>query len=168
MLSPQAIDEMQTRKAIDEAYQTGVSGLAESAGGSGSALRSSLSGLTSDYMSGIGKSFADVNRANIAQKQAADQFNLQTQGSLAAQNAQLMNQTNLYNNQLLNAKSQADYENRMSYLGKAAEGLGDIGYESRLGEILPRIYGYYQYGNYVAPLSKKACGGRLRLKSYKK
>lgn len=165
MLSPQAIDEMQTRKAVDEAYQTGVSGLAESAGGSGSALRAGLSGLTSDYMSGIGKSFVDVNRANIAQKQAADQFNLQTQGNVASQNAQLINQSNLYNNQLLNAKDQADYENRMSYLGKAAEGVGDIGYESRLGEILPKIYGYDQYGNYTAKLKK--CGGRLRLKSYR-
>lgn len=166
MLSPQAIDEMQARKLVDEAYQTGVSGLSEASGGSGSALRASLMGLTSDYASSLGKTFTDVNRANIAQKQAADQFNLQTQGNLASQNAQIINQSDLYNNLLLNAKDQADYENRMSYLGKAAEGLGDVGYESRLGEILPKIYGYDQYGNYTAKLKK--CGGRLRLKSYKK
>lgn len=166
MLSPQAIDETQARKLVDEAYQTGVSGLSEASGGSGSALRSGLMGLTSDYASSLGKTFADVNRTNIAQKQAADQFNLQTQGNVASQNAQLINQSNLYNNQLLNAKDQADYENRMSYLGKAAEGVGDVGYESRLGEILPKIYGYDQYGNYTAKLKK--CGGRLRLKSYKK
>lgn len=165
MLSPQAIDEMQARKLVDEAYQTGVSGLSEASGGSGSALRSGLMGLTSDYASSLGKTFTDVNRSNIAQKQAADQFNLQTQGNVASQNAQLINQSNLYNNQLLNAKDQADYENRMSYLGKAAEGVGDVGYESRLGEILPKIYGYDQYGNYTAKLKK--CGGRLRLKSYR-
>jgi len=171
LLALQQQDEMQMRNAVDQSYQTGVSALGEAAGGSGAALRAGLSGLNKDYMSSIGKSYGDVNRANIAQKQAADQFNLSTQGNVAAQNAQTLGQADLYNNQLMNQKRAADYENRMSYLGKGAEGIGDIGYEKRLGDVMSKIYGYDQYGNYTDPLKEKAtaksCGGKLKLRSRK-
>ena len=171
-LTPNEIDEMQMQNAVNSAYQTGVSALGEAAGGSGAALRAGLSGLNKDYMSSIGKAYSDANQANIAQKQAAQQYNLSTQGNIASQNAQLLNQTGMYNNQLLNNKLASDYDTRMSYLGKAAEGLGDIGYESRTSEIMPRIFGYDQYGNYILSLKEKAtaksCGGKLKIKSRKK
>jgi len=166
-LTPAQIDEMQMRNAVDAAYQTGISGLSEASGGSGSVLRANLSGLNKDYMSGIGKSYADANAVNNASKMAADQINLTTEGNVASQNAQMMNQANLYNTNASNSARIKAYEDRMSYLGKAAEGIGDIGYEERLREIMPKLYGYDDYGNYVAPL-KKSQGGRLRLKNHKK
>ena len=171
-LTPDQIDEMQMQNAVNSAYQTGASALGEAAGGSGAALRAGLSGLNKDYMSSIGKAYSDANQANIAQKQAAQQYNLSTQGNIASQNAQLLNQAGMYNNQLLNNKLASDYDTRMSYLGKAAEGLGDIGYEARTSEIMPRIFGYDQYGNYIAPLKEKAtaksCGGKLKMRNRKK
>lgn len=172
MLAPQQQDEMQMRNAVDASYQTGVSALGEAAGGSGAALRAGLSGLSKDYMSSIGKSYGDVNRANIAQKQAADQFNLSTQANIASQNAQALSQADLYNNQMANQNAAINYDNRMSYLGKGAEGLGDIGYEKRLSDVMSKIYGYDQYGNYVAPLKEKAtaksCGGKIKLQTRRK
>lgn len=167
-LTPAQIDEMQLRNAVDSAYKTGVSGLAEASGGSGATLRANLSGLNTDYMSSIGKSYTDVNKANIASKMAADEFNLGMSANTASQNAQAINQAGLYNNQLLNASKQKQYEDRLSYLAKGAEGLGDVGYESRISEIMPKIYGYDQYGNYMPSLKKKACGGRIRLKNRNK
>jgi len=171
-LAPQQQDEMQMRNAVDASYQTGASALGEAAGGSGAALRAGLSGLNKDYMSSIGKSYGDANRANMAQRQASDQFNLSTQGNIAAQNAQALSQADLYNNQLMNQKKTADYENRMSYLGKGAEGVGDIGYEKRLGDVMSKIYGYDQYGNYTVPLKEKStaksCGGKLKLRTRRK
>lgn len=167
-LTPAQIDEMQMQNAVDSAYQTGAAGLAEASGGSGAALRANLSGLNADYMSGVGKSYIDVNKANNAAKMTADQFNLGMSANTASQNAQAMNQAGMYNNQMLNAVKSKRYEDYMSYLGKGAEGLGDIGYEQRMSEIMPKIYGYDQYGNYMPSLNKKACGGRIRLKNNNK
>lgn len=165
-LTAPKIDEMQMRNQVDSAYQSSLNGQTESAGGSASALRSNLNALSNDYMSGIGKAYVDANNANNASKMQADQFNLQMQGNVASQNAQLINRADMYNNSLINQAKDKNYENRMSYLGKAAEGLGDIGYENRMAELMPKLYGYDQYGNYNPTL--KACGGRLRLKKHKK
>lgn len=166
-LTPMQVDEMQMRNAVDSAYQTGASGLSEASGGSGAALRAGLSGLNSDYMSGIGSAYSVANKANMASKMAADEFNLGMSANTAAQNAQSMNQAGMFNTQAINQNKNKRYEDSMSYLAKGAEGLGDIGYEERMREIMPRIYGYDDYGRYVAPLNKK-CGGRLRLKNHKK
>lgn len=166
-LAPQQADEQSMRNAIDASYGTGVNAMSEAAGGSGAALRAGLSGLNADYMSSIGKAYSGVNQANMGQKQAADQFNLGTQGQIAGQNAQMMNQAEMYNNQLMNQKNAQDWDTRMSYLGKGAEGLGDIGYEARNAELMPRLFGYSQRGEYK-PINAKACGGRLRMMRSKK
>lgn len=166
-LNPGQIDEMQMRNSVDSAFQTGVSGLSEASGGSGSALRAGLSGLNSDYMSGIGSAYAGANKSNIDTRMQADQFNLGMDANVAQQNAQMLNQASLYNADALNKSNTSDYDARMSYLAKGAEGLGDIGYEARMSEVMKKIYGYDQYGNYITPL-KKSHGGRLRLKNCKK
>jgi hypothetical protein len=163
-LNPQYIDEMQMRNQVDSAFQTGAAGLTEAAGGSGAALRAGLSGLNNDYMSGIGKAYAQSNQANMASKMGADQFNLQTQAETSARNAQMINQAGMLNTQNANQAAYQNYDTRMSYLAKGAEGLGDIGYEERMSELMPKLYGYNQYGDYTA----KACGGRLRLRKHKK
>ncbi len=174
-LTPEQIDEMQMRNATDAAYQTGVSGLSESAGGSGAALRAGLSGLNADYIGGIGKAYASSNQANIGQRQATNQFNLQNQQNVASQNAQLLSQADQYNNQLLNQNRLTNFNNRMDYLAKGAEGLGDIGYEQRMMEIFPKTTGYTTMGDWAAAInamknnnSAKACGGRLRMLNRRK
>jgi len=169
-LAPQQMDEQSMRNAVDASYQTGAAGLSDASGGSGSALRAGLSGLNADYMSSIGKAYSGVNQANMAQKQSADQYNLGTQGNVASQNAQMQNQAGMYNNQLLNQNQAQNWDQRMSYLGKGAEGLGDVGSEARNSEILQRMYGYNQYGQYrpLNPTTAKACGGRLKMLRRKK
>jgi hypothetical protein len=169
-LSPQQMDEQSMRNTVDSAYGTGVNSLRDASGGSGALLRANLAGLNNDYMSGIGKAYSGVNAANMAQKQQADQYNLGTQTQIAGQNAQMINQGEMYNNQLTNQNRNLNWDTRMSYLGKGAEGLGDVGYETRNAEIMPRIYGYNQYGQY-RPLENKnakACGGRLKMLNRKK
>jgi len=166
-LNPAQIDEMQMRNATDSAFQTGIAGLSEASGGSGSALRAGLSGLNKDYMSSIGSAYSSANVANNTARMQADQFNLGMDANTSAQNAQMINQAELYNTDAANKAKLSDYDTRMSYLGKGAEGLGDIGYEQRMAELMPKLYGYDQYGKYIAPLQKK-CGGRLRLKNHKK
>lgn len=166
LTAPQ-INEEAMRAKIDAAYQNQIRGLAGASGGSVAALRSGLTGLGSDYMSAVGQGFLGAETANNQTKMQADQYNLGTAGNIAAQNAQIQNQGAMYNNQLLNQNRALNYDTRMSYLGKGAEGIGDIGYEQRNAEILPRLYGYNQYGQY-APINAKACGGRLRMLKRKK
>jgi hypothetical protein len=165
LTAPQ-INEEAMRAKIDAAYQNQIRGLAGASGGSGAALRGGLTGLSDDYMSAVGQGFLGADTANKQAKMQADQYNLGTAGNIASQNAQMMNQAGLYNNQMINQNNALNYDNRMSYLGKGAEGLGDIGYEARNAEILPRIFGYTDLAKY-APNSK-ACGGRLRMMNRKK
>jgi hypothetical protein len=155
------------RAKIDAAYQNQIRGMAGASGGSGAALRSGLTGLGNDYMSAVGQGFLGAETANNASKMQADQYNLGTTGNIAAQNAQMQNQAGMYNNQMINQNNALNYDTKMSYLGKGAEGVGDIGYEQRNAEILPRLYGYNQYGEYK-PLNAKACGGRLKMMNRKK
>jgi len=166
-LTPSQVDEESMRSKIDAAYQNQIRGMAGASGGSGAALRSGLTGLSDSYMSAVGQGFLGAETANNAAKMQADQYNLGTASNVASQNAQLQNQAGLYNNQMINQNNALNYDNRMSYLGKGAEGLGDIGYEARNAEILPRLFGYNQYGQYK-PLNAKACGGRLKLIRRKK
>ena len=166
LTAPQ-INEEAMRAKIDAAYQNQIKGLAGASGGSGAALRSGLTGFGNDYMSAVGQGFLGAETANNQAKMQADQYNLGMAGNVASQNAQMINQAEMYNNQLLNQNNALNYDTRMSYLGKGAEGLGDIGYEQRNAEILPRLFGYNQYGQYK-PLNAKACGGRLKLMRRKK
>lgn len=166
LTAPQ-INEEAMRSKIDAAYQNQIRGLAGASGGSGAALRSGLTGLSDDYMSAVGQGFLGADTANKQAKMQADQYDLGTSQNVASQNAQMQNQAGLYNNQMANQNNALNYDTRMSYLGKGAEGLGDIGYEARNAEILPRLFGYNQYGEY-RPLNAKACGGRLKLMRRKK
>jgi len=166
-LTPSQVDEESMRAKIDAAYQNQIRGMTGASGGSGAALRSGLTGLGTDYMSAVGQGFLGADTANVDARMKADQYNLGTAGSVASQNAQMQNQSGLYNNQMINQNNALNYDTKMSYLGKGAEGLGDIGYEARNADILPRLFGYNQYGEYK-PLNAKACGGRLKLMRRKK
>jgi len=161
LIAPQ-VNEESMRAKIDAAYQNQIRGLAGASGGSGAALRSGLTGVGEDYMSAVGQGFLGAETANNQAKLQADQYNLGTSQNVASQNAQMQNQAGLYNNQMINQNNALNYDNKMSYLGKGAEGLGDIGYETRNAEILPRLFGYNQHGEYK-PLNAKACGGRLKM-----
>lgn len=165
-LSAPQVDQQTMRAGIDAAYQNQIRGMSDASGGSGAALRAGLTGVGADYMSGVGSGFLGANTANMAAKMQADQYNLGTAANIASQNAQMMNQGAMYNTDALNKSKALNYDNRMSYLGKAAEGVGDIGYEERLREIMPKIFGYTDMAKHAS--GAKACGGRLRLKSYKK
>ena len=173
-LTAPRINEEAMRAKIDAAYQNQIRGLSDATGGSGAALRAGLTGLGSDYMSAVGQGFLGADTANKQAQMQADQYNLGTAGNVAAQNTQMQNQASLYNNQMLNQRNALDYDTRMSYLGKGAEGLGDIGYEQRMMEIFPKTTGYTDMGDWAA-LEKarkagiiKACGGRLKLMRRKK
>lgn len=165
-LSAPQINEEAMRAKIDAAYQNQIRGMAGASGGSGAALRSGLTGLSDDYMSAVGQGFLGAETANNQAQMQADQYNLGTSQNVASQNAQMKNQAGLYNNQMINQNNALNYDNKMSYLGKGAEGLGDIGYEARNAEIMPRIFGYTDLAKY-AP-NAKACGGRLRMLKRKK
>jgi len=169
-LTPSQVDEESMRAKIDAAYQNQIRGMAGASGGSGAALRSGLTGLGTDYMSAVGQGFLGADTANNAAKMQADQYNLGTAGSVASQNAQMQNQAGLYNNQMINQNNALNYDNKMSYLGKGAEGLGDIGYEQRMMEIFPKTTGYTDMGDWAATINAakknsnaKACGGRLKM-----
>lgn len=166
-LTAPRVNEEAMRAKIDAAYQNQIRGMAGASGGSGAALRSGLTGLSDDYMSAVGQGFLGAETANNQAQMQVDQYNLGTSQNVASQNAQMQNQAGLYNNQMINQNNALNYDNKMSYLGKGAEGLGDIGYEARNAEILPRLFGYNQYGEY-RPLNAKACGGRLRMIRRKK
>jgi len=166
-LSAPQVNEESMRAKIDAAYQNQIRGMAGASGGSGVALRSGLTGVGEDYMSAVGQGFLGAETANNQAKMQTDQYNLGAAQNVASQNAQMQNQAGLYNNQIINQNNALNYDNKMSYLGKGAEGLGDIGYEARNAEILPRLFGYNQYGEYK-PLNAKACGGRLRMMNRKK
>jgi len=167
------VDEQTMRANIDSAYQNQIRGMSDATGGSGAALRAGLTGVGADYMSAVGQGFLGANTANNQARQQADQYNLGTQANVASQNAQMQNQAGMYNNQLQNQNNALNYDQRMSYLGKGAEGLGDVGYEARNADIMKKIYGYDINGNY-RPLNPserstaKACGGRLRMMRRKK
>lgn len=166
-LTAPRVNEEAMRSKIDAAYQNQIRGIAGSSGGSGAALRSGLMGVGEDYMTAIGQGFLGSDTANKQLEMEADKYNLGAAGNVAAENARSINQGELYNNQTLNQNNALNYDTKMSYLGKGAEGLGDIGYEARNAEILPRIFGYNQYGEY-RPLNAKACGGRLKMMRRKK
>jgi len=166
-LSAPQVNEEAMRAKIDAAYQNQIRGMAGASGGSGAALRSGLTGLGDDYMSAVGQGFLGADTANKQAQMQVDQYNLGTSQNVVSQNAQTLNQAGMYNNQLTNQNNALNYDTKMSYLGKGAEGLGDIGYEARNSEILPRLFGYNQYGQYK-PLNAKACGGRLKMMRRKK
>lgn len=161
-LKAQQLDVEPARTAVDQAYQTGIRSLAGATGGSGAALRANLQGLNLGYTKGLGQTYLGAQERNLSNVQGVDQFNLQNQQQTTAANAQLMNQAGLYNTQAGNQYAAKGYDDRMSYLGAAAEGLGDIGYEERNREILPKIFGYSDLGEYRPLGTRKACGGRLR------
>lgn len=161
-LKAQQLDVEPARAAVDQAYQTGIRSLAGATGGSGAALRANLQGLNLGYTKGLGQTYLGAQERNLSNVQGVDQFNLQNQQQTTAANAQLMNQAGLYNTQAGNQYAAQGYDDRMSYLGAAAEGLGDIGYEERNREILPKIFGYSDLGEYRPLGTRKACGGRLR------
>lgn len=173
------VDEQTMRNAIDAGYQNQIRGLADVSGGSGATVRAGLLGAGSNYMSALGQGFLQANQANTQSKMAADQYNLQSGNTNALQNAQMLSQADQYNTQTRNARDLANYENKMSYLGQGAQDLGEIGKEERFAKIMPKVYGYDQYGNYTLlqgepqsnsmpklPVIKK-CGGKLKLRMKK-
>ena len=73
----------------------------------------------------------------------------------------------MYNTQAANQNQMQNYNNRMDYFGAAAEGLGDVGYEARNREILPKIFGYDSMARFIKPeylknSNEKSYGGKLR------
>jgi len=117
-------------------------------------------GLSSGYSNALGQAYLGAQERNLQNRQGVDQFNLQNQQNVAGANTQLMNQAGMYNTQAGNQNLLQRYEDRLSYMGKAAEGLGDIGYEERNREILPKIFGYDDLARYMHQVN--AYGGRLR------
>jgi hypothetical protein len=132
-------------------------------------MRAGLTGLGVGYSQGLGQAYLGAQERNMQNQQGVDQFNLQNQQQISGANAQLMNQAGLYNNQMQNQNRMQNYENRMSYLGKGAEGLGDIGYEERNRELMPKMFGYTDMADYFLknPTAPRALGGKLKIKAIK-
>lgn len=165
-LSAPQIDEQTMRANIDAAYQNQIRGMSDVSGGSGAAIRAGLTGVGADYMSAVGQGFLGANTANNQAKMQTDQYNLGMAGNIAAQNAQMQNQASMYNTQMSNQNKALNYDNKMSYLGKAAEGVGDIGYEQRMMEIFPKTTGYTTMGDWAA-LEKAKKAGIIKAKGGK-
>ena len=122
-------------------------------------MRAGLSGLSNNYLSGIGAASLSAQNQNIANKLQSDQFNIQMSKSTTDANNQALNQASLINSQ----NQIKDRDTRQDYLAAAAEGLGDVGSEEGFKQIMPTVFGYDSKGKYATDLmSTKACGGKLR------
>ena len=157
-LKAQQMDVEPARRAAEQGYQTAINSLSGSTGGSGSAMRANLQGLNQGYLDAVSNASLQGQQFNLQNQQGVDQFNLQNQQRVSEGNTNLMNQANLFNLQ----NKMRDKQTRQDYLGAAAEGLGDIGYEERFGKIMPKIFGYTSKGDYASNLMSKKCGGKLR------
>lgn len=155
-LKAQQLNMEAPRAAVDQAYQTGISSLAGATGGSGAAMRAGLTGLHSGYVKGLGDTYLKAQERNLINQQTTDQFNIQTGQQTEAANVQAMNRAKYLNAMNKTGADRYAHDTRMGYLGAAAEGLGDVGYEERMRDILPRIFGYDDRGVY-----SKARGGKL-------
>lgn len=152
--NPQYADEQALQNVARENFNTTAEALGSASGGSTSALRSNILGAQINRTKALSDAYSRAANVNRAENRAGQQFNLGVDKSN-------INQSNLETD--INARDLGAYNtNKSKILAALGNDLGGIGKEGKYKDMIEKLYGYNQKGEYLNKKKRKAKAVNLK------
>ena len=149
--TPSYLSEEAATSRLESGRRAAVGDIYGTSGGNLASARSNILGANVGFLGAQSDAYRDLALSNIAQDQAAQQFNV-------SQDRFNIEQAN--REEQIRAQNEAAFQQARSQgLQDIFQNLGNIGRESQLGDIVTAAYGYDPYGR-----RSNKYGGKLRFK----
>lgn len=151
---PEYTDEQRLQNMARENFNTTAEGLGSASGGSTSALRSNILGAQVNRAKALSNAYSKASDSNKSENRAAQQFNIGV-------DKVNLGQSNLEED--ITAKDLGVYNtNKSKMLTSLANNLGAAGKEGKYKDIVEKLYGYNQKGDYLNKKKGKAKAVKLK------